>query len=431
MHTKTRPWHLPAGLALAGGIFLGIGAMIAVPLARSAPSPVDVGDPHARAFPSYPDEVPSVVGVNRAPVPLQPIAPRPPLPVPEGVAMGPESAPDDGVSNAPQRNDRWDGPAPRTYRSGSGYGVSVIEGPRGVGGGPPPAPAAAPSPSPAAPAPAAAPSPSPAAPVQEAPVFGAPPPQTPSGPPIVSGAPDRDPILYTGPSGGTQNPGIVDPALDVPTSLLVPLEATPSPESTWPALAPFVRGGDVVVARAHDASSASRLLDWGARVRIDRPLVTYVVAFDDPAQLRATIDRGLPAGIGALGITRGDLAEEILRDLSRRVRESGRSFFVSTTASAASATIGAVADLVEIDPQTADPKAVADATRTASITLASGGRPRLWIRVPEGSLRDAQQTTAPIGRAVDAAAKGAGLAVPWSTGLDRTLSSFRAAPPTP
>ncbi|MBI2393426.1 MAG: hypothetical protein HYV09_27830, partial [Deltaproteobacteria bacterium] len=90
MHRVTRPFNVPLALALFGGAVLVGGAILAYPDTRRAPSKTDVGDPiGTRPFPSYPDELPTVVGAQ-PPTPMQPISPRPPLPAPN-MGGGPEA----------------------------------------------------------------------------------------------------------------------------------------------------------------------------------------------------------------------------------------------------------------------------------------------------------------------------------------------------
>lgn len=439
MHTLTRPWNLPFGLALAGGIFLAGGALI-WPFARAEePPPVNESAPsgaepcpapeNAALDPDAAGPVLAANGVGDGPTPLQDEDAGDGDGAPPDAAddAGDDDADEDagdetgGDANEDANGDANDAEPDDAAQDAAEDGTTAATTPSGL----------------TTPSQDAAPS------VNDPfvyPVFGAPPPETVTGPPIVAGDEGNETTpLYVGPSGGTTNPGIVDPKPAIAPSLLVPFGATTRPEGYWTSISPFLRPGDVVVAHVSDGSTLAALAPWSERVRVDLPLVSYALAFDRPAQLESALAAGLPDTVTMVGLASADGVDDAtFAALATKARASGKKTFVSLTVPSSGApkgpsyaTISAHADVVELVVPGEGAAAAAKSVKPAVATLQSVRRPQLHLRL--GS--DALSTTARhAGRGPDAASAvipGIGIAMAPGPEVGRTLSDLRGTPPPP
>ncbi|MGZ3474262.1 MAG: hypothetical protein ACXWUG_08105 [Polyangiales bacterium] len=252
-----------------------------------------------------------------------------------------------------------------------------------------------------------------------APVFGAPPPSAPSGPPVVGGATPGDKPLYMGPSGGSTNPAIVDAKPTITARVLVPMSDAGSTEGFWGTVTPFLRGGDMVVATAHGDGSA--LLAFSDRVRTDTPLVSYAVAFDRPDSLEAALGK-LPDGLEIVGLSQtSGIDDKRLTDLSNKVHAAGRRFFVSTNLTGPSLqALGARVDVVEIS-------GTSSAAKAATAVMQTTGRPQIFVRISSATPGHALET-ANTSNAILKGMPDAGIALPFTAQVGSVLSDLRAPP---
>lgn len=253
-----------------------------------------------------------------------------------------------------------------------------------------------------------------------APVYGAPPPSTPSGVPAVGGGTPGDTPLYMGASGGSPNPAIVNAKPTITARVLVPMTDASSPEATWSTLTPFLRSGDLLVASAHGAGEQA--LSWSDRVRADTPLVAYAVAFDSAQGLEASLAK-LPDGLEIVGLSQtSGIDDKKLADLSSKVHATGRRFFVSTNLSGPSLSVlGARADVIEI--ASGDPAAV----KAATAAMQTSGQPQIFVRIP-GATPGRALETANASSAILKSMPDAGIALPLGDQVGRVLSDLRAPP---
>jgi hypothetical protein len=260
------------------------------------------------------------------------------------------------------------------------------------------------------------------APPLAAPVFGAPPTATPGGAPIVGNAAGNTTPIYSGSSGGSTNPGVVDAKPSITAPLMVPMSASTSPEAFWTSISMFLRGGDLVVANVHDASSP--YVTWVDRVKTDTPLVSYAVAFDTAAALDSALAK-LPAALDIVGLSSvKGLDDKTFTALANKVHDTGRRFFVSIsmpTGGPSLRTIGARSELVELvgtDTATAD---------AMSTSLRVTGHPKVFVRVPSASPGQALEA-AKASNAILKTMPDAGISLPFNEQLGRVLSDLRATP---
>jgi hypothetical protein len=253
-----------------------------------------------------------------------------------------------------------------------------------------------------------------------APVYGAPPPTTPSGVPAVGGGTPGDTPLYMGASGGSPNPAIVNAKPTITARVLVPMTDASSAEATWSTLTPFLRSGDLLVASAHGAGEQA--LSWSDRVRADTPLVAYAVAFDSPQSLEASLAK-LPDGLEIVGLSQtSGIDDKKLTDLSSKVHATGRRFFVSTNLSGPSLSVlGSRADVIEIA------SGDAAAAKAATTAMQTTGHPQIFVRVP-GATPGRALETANASSAILKSMPDAGIALPLGDQVGRVLSDLRAPP---
>lgn len=484
MHTVTRPWNLPFGLALAGGIFLAGGAL-AWPFYRAAtpaeeppreePSPVEEPCPtpgSAELDPKRPGAKLAADGVGGGPAapaqtPAQEDAGAEDAESEAGEDAEGDADPDaeeaDAEGDAEDEAGDANGDANDAAEDDAGDAEADGASAAAVGGGPqvgvttvPAADAGlavvasdatvatdgafgpgAPSDAMANPFEGGAPS------VNDPflfPVYGAPPPETVTGAPIVAGDEGNETTpLYVGPSGGTTNPGIVDPKPAIAPSLIVPLRASVPLEGLWSSVSPFLRPGDLVVARVADASALAALAPWSQRVRVDLPLVGYALAFERPAQLLSALDAGLPTTVTMIGLASTDgIDDATLAAAATKAHAAGKKVYVSVTVPTTGepkgpsyATVSAHADVVELVVPGSDAVAAAKMVRPVVVALQSVRRPEVYLQLSANAL---SSTARLMGRSTDAVRDvipGIGIAMPWSTTIDRNLSELRATPSPP
>ncbi len=456
MHRVTRSWNVPLGLALFGSTVLVGGAILAYPQISSAPSTVDVGDPIAtRPFPSFPDEVPSVAGNHRAPPPYAPISPRPPLAASTGVSAAPPTEATPLPANAPpplsaptalgggpraeEGGERAETPSatnvPQTTSTPVNTPASVANTPASVATG-------ATSP-PSTPATTGALTTKGGTKIENTtpyvvPIYGGGPLGPPPGPqptPTVGGATGDTPLWTSGAgtagaggsNGGSSgsNAGVVNPTPAITAPLLVPMHGTAGAETYWTSISPFLRSGDLVIARTSTADA----LGFSERVRVDAPLVGYVVAFDQAGPLTAALGTGLPAAVAGVGLSSTDgLSEPAFNDLATKVHAAGKKLFVSTTLPShglSLAAIGARADVVELVVPGANATATTQAVMGAK--QAMGNKPTIFVRLPDAVAGSGAMAARATGE-ITTALPSAGVSLPTSTNASQLLSDMRATP---
>lgn len=266
-----------------------------------------------------------------------------------------------------------------------------------------------------------------------APVYGAPPASTSTGGPVTSGAAGDAAPLWTGSFGGGGSGGngaIVNPRPAIAKSFLVSMSDGQDPESTWTSLSPYLRPSDVIVVRlAGDGPNRVAYQDFGDRVRIDAPLVGYMLAFSDVANLRAMITRGLPATVSGVGPAQTDaLDAESLVSLSAAVHGSGRRFFVSTSPApkVPLGELGARADVIELVVDGASTESALDETLAAVMALRSAGRPTIFVRLPGAATLSASAASTFLS-GLDGRMSGLGASIPYGTSTG-FLGDLRASP---
>ena len=203
---------------------------------------------------------------------------------------------------------------------------------------------------------------------------------------------------------------VVDPAAAISAPLLVPMSTTT--ESFWTSIKPFLTTGDLVVARD------SAAVGFAERAKTDAPLVTYVVAFDSPATLHASLEK-LPAAVSTLGLSAAGLNEASLIKASDAVHAVGRRFFISTNVPAngpSLATIGAHADVVEL-------VIAGDIPAAAKATAATmGPKTQLFVRLPDVSNG---ATAASMSKQIVTSLPSAGVSIPAVANVTALLTSYR------
>jgi hypothetical protein len=182
-------------------------------------------------------------------------------------------------------------------------------------------------------------------------------------------------------------------------SLLVALSEGDDPVAFANAFRGRLHDGDLLLAPASGGARTASALAAAAGVAAAG--VTYSLQFASASSLEAALGTGLPPELVALGLQTADgLDDATFAAVAGRVHGDGKRFFVSTTTAPVGptlATIGAYADDVElVVPGATDAAAVTRGAVSAVGALRSGGRARIFVRLPSASPETVGQT-APLG----------------------------------
>jgi hypothetical protein len=164
---------------------------------------------------------------------------------------------------------------------------------------------------------------------------------------------------------------------------MITIDQDLGPAASWSSLSPYVRPGDVVIARVTDEASQLAFTGFAENVAVDSPLATYVVALPNVDMVNQVLGRGAPITLRALGPANGDAVDApTLAILSSTAHSSGKDLFISVslTPAAGLQIVGARADFIELDTSGANAAMI----KTALSAIRNGGAPRIFLRVPPG-----------------------------------------------
>lgn len=223
-------------------------------------------------------------------------------------------------------------------------------------------------------------------------------------------------------TAATAGPRVFDlPIFPVAPSatMLVTLSGSDA-QRAWSAVSSSLRGGDLVVAHVGgDASlEGEGYAGLGDQIRADRPLVSFVLAVDDPARLAAMTAQGFPASVAIVGFGAPDGWDAgALAAASTAIRGAGKQVFVTANASPGAVgfdQIGQRADVVELRARGADASALAAEIEPAVRAIRAAGQPLVYVALP-GALAASADSVSAAAAAIGARLSGVGLALPGGT----------------
>jgi hypothetical protein len=229
--------------------------------------------------------------------------------------------------------------------------------------------------------------------------------------------------------GGGGSVSVVSPRPALATSFLLTMSDADDPEHAWTSLAPYLHPSDVVVAHLTGAGPSDAVyMDWGDRVRMDAPLVQYLVVLDDAAKTKDLIARGVPMNVVGVGVAETNGVDAAtLNALSSAAHGAGKKLFVSvsTASPVALAQVGARADVIELVLASSDATAAASEAASAAGQMRAGGAPLIFVRLPSDATSTSTAST--FLSALAGTAPNVGVSIPYGVGMS-FLGDLRSSP---